>query len=63
LGVVAGFSPLEDDVLEVVVAVLVLLLDSLDPQPAANTSAEQAIRTGRPLLINDPPLGQPLRAA
>jgi hypothetical protein len=52
LGVVAGFSPPEGDVLEVVVAVLVLLLDSLDPQPAANTSAEQAITTtGRPLLI------------
>jgi hypothetical protein len=55
LGVVSFFSPplvlvvfavlpaleLEDDELE--------LLD--DPQPAASTSAEQAIRTGRPLLI------------
>jgi hypothetical protein len=51
LGAVVGFSPPEGDVLEVVVAVLVLL-DPLDPQPAANTSAEQAITTtGRPLLI------------
>jgi hypothetical protein len=50
--VVFGFSPPEGDVLEVVVAVLVLLLDLLDPQPAASTSAEQAITTtGRPLLI------------
>jgi hypothetical protein len=55
LGVVSVFSP---PLVLVVFGVLLLVLeleDELelldDPQPATSTSAEQAIRTGRPLLI------------
>ncbi len=58
MGVVFAFSPPDVEVLEVVDVLAVealeleLELDSLDPQPTANSSAEQAIATaGRPLLI------------
>jgi len=57
LGVVFAFSPPEDDVLDVV-AVVELELEPLDPQPAASSSAAQAIATagsGKPLLIGDDP--------
>jgi hypothetical protein len=58
LGVVSGFRPPED---ALVLAVVELLdpLELLDPQPAANRSAEQAITTaGRgPLLIEQSFLG------
>jgi hypothetical protein len=51
LGVVFAFRPPEDALVLAVVELLVLEL--LDPQPAANRSAEQAITTGSngPLLI------------
>jgi hypothetical protein len=55
---VFAFSPPDVGVLEVVEVVAVealeleLELDSLDPQPAANASAAQAIMmVGRPLLM------------
>jgi hypothetical protein len=54
LGVVFAFRPPEDALEDVVGAAVVpeLELELLDPQPAANASAEQAITAaGRPLLI------------
>jgi hypothetical protein len=58
LGVVVGLSPEEEGALAVVELELELELEVefelelLDPQPAANGSARQAITaTGRPLLI------------
>jgi hypothetical protein len=48
---VSAFNPPEVDVLDVV-AVVALEPEPLDPQPAASSSAEQAIAmAGRPLLI------------
>jgi ornithine carbamoyltransferase len=71
LGVVSLFRPADVDVFGVLAAVELaelleleelelLLLD--DPQPATSTSAEQAIKTGKPLLIERSFLGASLGA-
>jgi hypothetical protein len=61
LGVVVGFKPPDEAALDDVVAGVVVLeleLESLDPQPAANVSAEAITTAGKPLLIERSFLGR-----